>query len=94
MKQLLSTKGISQTFQSLSQEVLIEIEVDTVENLELIIEHSQNGCEFKNFFKQKVFIINKAAQYNFKLTRDVLFTRINWISGKGKLSVLFLSLPF
>jgi len=89
LKQVLVSKGFSRIFKSLNKEIFLDIEIKPTTSLQLIIESSSNGYEFKNFFGEKNFTVNRSAKYHFKLTGNVIFSRINWISGQGEIYLLF-----
>ena len=92
LKDLLVKQGRSEIFKASRPEVLIVINVRTNNYLQFAIENSLNGIQFKSFFEDKeLFTITESAEYTFKLTGKVLFTRIYFHSGEGELDITFTS---
>jgi len=89
LKQVLLSKGCSRIFKSLNKEIFLDIQIEPITSVKLIVEFSNNGYEFKNFFGTKEFTITKSAQYNFKLTGNIVFSRIHWLLGEGQINLLF-----
>jgi len=79
----------SKVFQSSKGQVYLELEVDVISDLRLRIEHSEDGLKFKNFFNGESLTITDSAKYEFKLTGEVSFIRIDWRSGIGEIKLTF-----